>query len=129
MLLSRPTLSALLSSFFVFGVLFPPALQASNAVLNLGTVAVGASATASFSIPLSTAPSGVTLALHYGTDFTIGTCVASGSSCNVSVTFSPTHAGLRQDAIIVKIPPAANWPKVSSMAPVGDHKSHSAPAC
>jgi hypothetical protein len=102
MLLSRPTLFALLSSFFVFGVLFPPALQASNAVLNLGTVAVGASTTASFSIPLSTAPSGVTLALHYGTDFTIGTCVASGSSCNVSVTFSPTHAGLRQDAIIVK---------------------------
>jgi hypothetical protein len=42
------------------------------------------------------------VSLHFRTDFSIGSCVPNGSSCSIAVTFSPSHAGLRQDAIIVK---------------------------
>jgi hypothetical protein len=88
----------LLSSFF-----FPTCgLLASYAALNLGAVSVTSSSTGTISIPLASAPPNVTVSLHFGTDFSIGSCVASGSSCSVAVTFSPTHAGLRQDAVIVK---------------------------
>jgi hypothetical protein len=88
----------------LFSSLFfsPSGLLASYSALNLGTVAVALSGTGTISIPLASAPSNVTVSLHFGTDFSIGSCVANGSSCSVAVTFSPTHAGLRQDAVIVQ---------------------------
>lgn len=94
---SRLLLPLLSSLFFS-----PSGLLASHAALNLGAVAVTSSGAGTISIPLASAPSNVTVSLHFGTDFSVGSCVSNGSSCSVAVTFSPTHAGLRQDAVIVQ---------------------------
>ena len=93
-------------SFVVLGTLCSLNAVAQNNYnpLDFGRVAVkGASSQVlNFSFTgLSQAP---VFALHYGIDFTAAApaCNSNGSSCTVSITFSPQYPGVRQDAIVVK---------------------------
>src|SRR5579875_1616223 len=80
------------------------AFAANPAAQNLGQVAIGSSSSSNITISLTSAQQqeSLSFALQFGTDFSITGCTPNQNGCSLTVTFSPTHSGVRQDAIVVK---------------------------
>ena len=68
---------------------------------DLGQVALGAApATGTLSFPISGNP---TFSHAIGcSDFALGSAACNGTTCTVPITFTPSHAGFRKDAVIVR---------------------------
>jgi sugar lactone lactonase YvrE len=84
-------------------------LQAQNvtglSVQDFGTVALGANNAIAIQYQVTGASAQPKILTRFGVEFTAGTAVCSGTTtlaCTVPVTFSPQHAGVRQDAILVE---------------------------
>ncbi len=89
--------------FGAFALFFSlPSLSATIASQDFGQDAPGNVVQQSIEIPAIT-PGPATFSLQYSIgDFLLGSCTANGNGCALSVSFDPTKAGLRQDAVIVK---------------------------
>ena len=86
--------------FGFFSSVFP----ASAALVELGQTAVGSSATANLTIPLTASQlgSGPLASVHFGLSFSVGACTLTANACQVPVTFSPQLPGSLTDAVVVK---------------------------
>ncbi len=94
------------SSFVLVGLCggFHAFAQTSYSPVDFGSVAVRGTSSQALSFSFTGLSQAPTFILHYSVDFTAGTpvCTSNGSSCTVSVTFSPRYPEVRQDAMVVK---------------------------
>jgi hypothetical protein len=89
----------------LFGLLWLGVAPAAlSAVSEFGQTAVGSTSSANVAVALTAAQlaAGPTFKLHYGLDFSAGSCTPTPTGCNLAVTFAPKYAGSRADAVVVK---------------------------
>lgn len=101
--LSRDGIGSRVAVFSAFALFFSlPSLSATVASQDFGQSLPGSVVQQSIQIPAIT-PGPATFSLQYSIgDFSLGSCTTNSNGCALSVSFDPTNAGLRQNAVIVK---------------------------